>query len=411
MNQEPMVSSASRPTLRPRGSNQVGMRQFNERVVLQAIRLSGSASKAEIARMTHLTAQTVQLIIGRLEADGLVLKLNRIRGKVGQPSVPMALNPDGAFSIGLTIGRHNAEVLLVDFCARVRLRLSAEYTFPEPDVLFGEVQDMVTRILQTLDADKAKLLCGIGVAAPLSLGSWQELLGMEPDIAQRWADIDISERIGDLFDVPISFVKDTTAACVAELVVGRGHAERNFLYYYVGTFIGGGIVLDSQLHAGAHGNAGAVGSLPIGMASASQQHYPPQLLSLASLHQLQVAYRAAGLDVSAWKDARAHQAPWLEHTQAWLAKASTAIAMAISSAACFLDIDRVILDGSFSRSLLDALIDHVQRALELYDWQGVAKPTIMAGQVGSDARGLGGALLPLYANFMPNRDLFLKAQP
>ena len=35
--------------LRPRGSNHVGMRQFNERVVLQAIRLNGSLPKAGIA--------------------------------------------------------------------------------------------------------------------------------------------------------------------------------------------------------------------------------------------------------------------------------------------------------------------------------------------------------------------------
>jgi len=100
--------------LRPRGSNQVGMRQFNERVVLQAIRLHGALPKAEIARLTHLTAQTVQIIIARLEADGLVRKCAPVRGKIGQPSVPMALNPDGAYSIGIKIGRRSLDVLLVD---------------------------------------------------------------------------------------------------------------------------------------------------------------------------------------------------------------------------------------------------------------------------------------------------------
>ena len=106
--------------LRPRGSNHVGMRQFNERVVLQAIRLHGSLPKAEIARLTHLTAQTVQIIIARLEADGLVRKLEPVRGKVGQPSVPMALNPEGAFSIGIKIGRRSMDMLLVDFGGQVR---------------------------------------------------------------------------------------------------------------------------------------------------------------------------------------------------------------------------------------------------------------------------------------------------
>ena len=60
-----MSSAKAADRLRPRGSNQVGMRQFNERVVLQAIRLQGSCPKAEIARLTHLTAQTVQIALAQ----------------------------------------------------------------------------------------------------------------------------------------------------------------------------------------------------------------------------------------------------------------------------------------------------------------------------------------------------------
>jgi hypothetical protein len=128
------------PRLRPRGSNHVGMRQFNERVVLQAIRLNGALPKADIARLTKLTPQTVQVIIARLEADALVRKLEPVRGKVGQPSVPMALNPDGAFTIGIKIGRRSLDMLLLDFAGQVRERASLAYRFPDPDALFAEIQ-------------------------------------------------------------------------------------------------------------------------------------------------------------------------------------------------------------------------------------------------------------------------------
>ena len=37
------------------GSNQVGMRQYNERIVLQAIRLHGPLPKADVARLTRLS--------------------------------------------------------------------------------------------------------------------------------------------------------------------------------------------------------------------------------------------------------------------------------------------------------------------------------------------------------------------
>ena len=126
--------------LRPRGSNQLGMGQFNERVVLQAIRFHGSMPKADLARLTNLSTQTGSLIINRLLEEQLVIKLPPLRGKVGQPSVPIALNPQGAFSIGIKIGRRSMDVLLMDFVGQPMERASVSYPFPDPDTLFAEIE-------------------------------------------------------------------------------------------------------------------------------------------------------------------------------------------------------------------------------------------------------------------------------
>ena len=89
MSATPSPSSDSHTRLRPRGSNQGGVRQYNERVALQAIRLHGPLPKADLARLTHLSAQTMSIIIDRLLEEELVLKQAPVRGKVGQPSVPI----------------------------------------------------------------------------------------------------------------------------------------------------------------------------------------------------------------------------------------------------------------------------------------------------------------------------------
>ena len=392
--------------LRPRGSNHVGMRQFNERVVLQAIRLHGNLPKAEIARVTHLTPQTVQLIIGRLEADGLVVKQAALRGKVGQPSVPMALNPDGAFSIGIKIGRRSLDLLLVDFTAQVRERLTLAGDFPDPDTLFTEIDLRLRQLRAALAPRLRARLHGVGIAAPLSLDGWQTLLGIAPEQAAKWADI--RERVMAMTDLPVAFVKDTAAACVAELVAGRSRSIRSFLYVFVDTFIGGGLVIDSHLRGGRHGNAGAVGSVPLAMGRSNAAAPPAQLLSLASLLNLEARFRRQGLDPAAATDARALQPPWAAHTRGWLREAGRAIAFAANNAACLLDLDGVIVDGSFSRELLHSVLQEVEASLAQYNWEGVARPDLLPGTIGSDARAIGGALLPLYANFAPDRDLFLK---
>ena len=414
MKNEHTESSVSQPVdddsewLRPRGSNQIGMSQFNERVVLQAIRFHGSMPKADLARLTKLSTQTISIIINRLLEEGLVIKLAPLRGKVGQPSVPIALNPDGAFSIGIKIGRRSLDVLLVDFVGKARERSSLSYAFPDADVLFNEIEQQLTNMNGLLGPRRARRLSGIGIAAPLALGGWQTLLGMPPEQAEKWKRLDIRERVQGMTNLPVEFAKDTAAACVAELVAGRGRSIKSFLYVFVDTFIGGGLVIDSHLRGGLHGNAGALASIPLGLAKSDSKTAPDQLLSDASLFKLEQLFGAAGLDEAASFDARALQAPWATHTRAWLDDAARAIALAINSATCLLDLDKIIIDGSCDRTLLEKLLEEVEISLGYYNWEGVTRPEILAGTIGSDARAIGGALLPLYANFAPDRDLFLK---
>jgi predicted NBD/HSP70 family sugar kinase len=408
----PDIDQSLADNLRPRGSNQNGMRQFNERVVLQAIRLHGSLPKAELARITRLSAQTVSLIIDRLSMDALVHKLAPLRGKIGQPSVPIALNPDGAFSIGVKIGRRSLDVLLIDFTGEVRQRSSLNYPFPEPEPVFQAICNKVRLMKASLGPKLASRLQGIGVAAPLSLSSWQHLLGIQSGQGAQWNEFDIAARIAQDTGFPVQLAKDTAAACVAELVAGRGRSIKSFLYMFIDTFIGGGLVIDSHLHAGLHGNAGAIGSMPMGMATQGQGQAastaPAQMLSAASLRTLETLFEQAGLDASAAYDERALQAPWEKHSEAWLEQAAAGIAMTVNNATCLLDLEGIIIDGSFCRALLERLMQRSEAAMDRYNWEGIARPTALAGTIGSDARALGGALLPLYANFAPDHDLFLK---
>ncbi|MDP4300431.1 ROK family transcriptional regulator [Leptothrix discophora] len=405
------AEAASRPAeaasqLRPRGSNHAGMRQYNERVVLQAIRLHGDLPKADLARLTHLSTQTVSLIVNALLEDGLLVKRQPLRGRIGQPSVPIALNPDGAYAIGVKIGRRSMDVLVIDFTGSVRERSSVAYDFPDPLTLFGDLRRLLEQSVASLGTG-AERLAGIGIATPLSLGSWQALLGVGDDQASRWNEIDLAQRVGEMTDLPVHVIKDTSAACVAELVSGRGRSMHSFLYLFVDTFVGGGLVIDSQLYNGARGNAGAVGSMPL-HAAGGPAGVPPQVLSAASLFNLQQLYAAAGLDPQAAVDGRALEPPWASYTRVWLRNAAQAMALATVNATCLLDLDDVVVDGVFGRELLSRLIAHLEEALDMHNWEGISRPSVRAGTIGSDARAMGGALLPLYAAFAPDPEVFLK---
>lgn len=401
MNAQPAL-----PLLRPRGSNHVGMRQFNERVVLQAIRQRGSLPKAELARLTHLTAQTIGLITTRLEEDGLLLRHQPVRGRIGQPSVPLALNPDGAFSIGIKVGRRNTDWLLVDFTGKVRQRLTLPYAFPDTAVLLPALSTHLKTLRDSLGPLESRLV-GIGVAAPFQMGGWHKMLGLSDAQSSDWNALDLGAAVQAMTDLPVSFAKDTSAACVAELVAGRGRELKTFLYIFIDTFLGGGLVVNSHLHGGMHGNAGAVASLPMQLAS-TPGSAPDQLVAHASLWELEQRLLVAGLDPTAAYDDRALAVPFAAETHAWVAQAAAALAHCVVSGTAFLDLEAVVIDGSLSRPLLQLLLERTRLALADFNWEGLWRTDVVAGSIGSDARALGGAFLPLHANFAPDRDLFLK---
>jgi predicted NBD/HSP70 family sugar kinase len=402
---EPPADPASR--LRQRGSNQVGMRQFNERVVLQALRAHGPAPKAALARLTGLTAQTIGLITARLDEDGLLVRQSPVRGRVGQPSVPLALNPDGAFAIGIKVGRRSADWLLVDFSGKVRQRIVLNYPFPDAALLLPAIERNLQKLLDGLGGLRDRVV-GVGVAAPMQLGGWHRMLGLTDAQSHAWNDMDLRAQVQAMTGFPVSFAKDTTAACVAELLQGKGRDIPSYLYLFLDTFVGGGLVLHSHLHRGQNGNAGAVASLPLGLASAGNG-VPPQLVSQASLWDLEQRYREHGLDAAAAYDQRAMQGPWLPYTEEWIARAALSLAQCIVSGTAFLDLDAVVIDGVVAPALMQSLVTQTRHALKSYNTEGLmAVPRLETGSIGSDARALGGALLPLHASFSPDMDIFLK---
>src|ERR1041384_5880394 len=88
------------------GTNLGGASAHNRRVVFEALRVNGALSRAELARATQLTAQTVSNIIEEFERDGLAVPEQPIRGARGQPATPYRILPGGAYAIGVQLDRH-----------------------------------------------------------------------------------------------------------------------------------------------------------------------------------------------------------------------------------------------------------------------------------------------------------------
>ncbi|MCK0140799.1 ROK family transcriptional regulator [Aliiroseovarius sp. F47248L] len=387
-----------------RGSNQSGMRAYNERLVLTLIRQTGAMAKSEIARSTGLSAQTVSVIMRALEADGLLVRGEPVRGKIGQPSVPMSLARDGAFFFGLKVGRRSLELVLTDFLGNVRHRVHLVHPYPTPDRTVQFATEAAGQILAKLPEKHRPRVAGFGIALPFQLWDWAETLDIEKADLRDWKDRDIAAEIGATWDIPVFVCNDASAACGAELVFGNQTKPRDFLYVFVGFFIGGGLVLDGSLYTGRTGNAAALGSMML----PTQDGKLRQLVDVASLVALERALAKSGGAYSMlWDDPESWKIPH-DLLDTWLNDASHGIAQAVLSSVCLIDVGHVLVDGWMPEPMRAELVRRVRTHITEKAIAGVAKPEILEGSIGSDARALGAASLPLSERFLVERDTHQK---
>ena len=118
--------------------------------------------------------------------DGLLEKQARVRGRIGQPSVPIGLRAHGAYTIGIKV-RGAAQSRRAGHGLRRRRgpRNVFDYAYPDPRTLFAALESKLARVNQALGA-KAGQVVGVGVAAPLWLGGWRDFLGAPPDALEAW---------------------------------------------------------------------------------------------------------------------------------------------------------------------------------------------------------------------------------
>jgi predicted NBD/HSP70 family sugar kinase len=394
-----------RPGASNRGTNQIGVRLYNERLVLSLIRRHRELPKADIARLTGLSPQTISIIMNQLTVDGLLVKGTPTRGRVGQPSVPYALNPEGAFAFGLKIGRRSVDLYLINFVGEIIQALHQTYGYPTPSGVRDFARSGIESIVAGLTPNQRSRIAGLGIGAPYEMWTWHEEIGAPKAEIEIWRTINIRAEIAKLCTWPVFSANDIPAACAAELMLGIGADHIDYLYVFIGSFIGGGLVLDGHLFPGRTQNAAALGSMPAVGDIATR----PQLMNVASIYVLERKLVAEGRDPSIlwqspdnWGD---DLGPVLD---GWIADVATSTAYSIVAAIAVIDVETVIIDGAFPKTVRQRIVEQTRVAIGRINQQGLSHFSIVEGSIGNAARAMGGASLPLLANFTQDREVLFK---
>jgi len=167
--------------------------------------------------------------------------------------------------IGVDLGGTHVQVGVVDPDGRVLARTTRE-THPGGDRA-GGARDVVDRIAAAAGEVCAEVgvssgdaaCCGIGAPGPIDAATGSVIEA--PNL--RWRDVPLAAMLGEKLGVPVTVENDVNAGVWGEFVRGAGRGACDVLGAWVGTGIGGGLVLGGKLHRGHAGSAGEIGQMVV----------------------------------------------------------------------------------------------------------------------------------------------------
>ena len=106
-----------------------------------------------------------------------------------------------------------------------------------------------------------KQLRGVGVGAPGAIDVSSGRVIFAPNL--QWQDVPLKKALEKELDVPVSIENDANGAMLGVFETELQSKPRHVIGIFIGTGIGGGIIVDGKLYSGFNGTAGEIGHMVI----------------------------------------------------------------------------------------------------------------------------------------------------
>jgi glucokinase len=164
--------------------------------------------------------------------------------------------------IGVDLGGTKMHAAAVDESGNL-LHNERDKTLPEEgaDAVIGRVAALCARIAGALGASAGDITA-VCIGVPGGVDDANGMVDKAPNL--RWEKVPLAPRLSSALGGARVFLdNDVRVAVLGEHAYGCGRGSRTMVGIFVGTGIGGGLVVDGRLHLGARGGAGELGHMII----------------------------------------------------------------------------------------------------------------------------------------------------
>ena len=359
----------------------------NERRILDFVRRGRDVTRAQLARATGLTAQSISRIVENLSHRGLLAVGDPIPSGRGQPSARVTLVGSSAYSVGISLMTDSVSAALMDLTGRTLGQKSVAVSEPDLAHVVRVIRELVDETTTEADVDTVGIVSmGVAIAGYFT-GEGHQVNPPEP--LHDFALVDVEEMLRNEFGIPVWVDNDGNAAAMGEALAGVGKQYGCFAYIYMAKGIGGSVVIDGQVFRGAFGNAGEfAGVLPV------EAHDERPTLEL-----LRTMIESEGTSVSSINELVDRFDPYWPGVENWIKVVRPHLQAIVSAISAVMDPEVIVLGGRIPEPLANRLIADIR----FYNVprRNVPRPVpkLVASKVSGDAAAIGAAATPLKAIF------------
>ncbi len=166
--------------------------------------------------------------------------------------------------IGCDLGGTNLRAAIVDVQTGIVLHQMSVPTLAREghEAVMKRMADLFLQVIQSAGMKKEDIGgIGIGVPGVLDLIKGETLF--LPNLPGTWPHVPLRDTIARLTGLPVALLNDVRSITNGEWLFGAGRGVDTVAVFAIGTGIGGGLVLNGQLHLGIGGTGGELGHTTI----------------------------------------------------------------------------------------------------------------------------------------------------
>lgn len=163
-------------------------------------------------------------------------------------------------AIGVDLGGTNVRVGIVDPGGKVLVQARQRVEDPAPDRVVALISAGIGEVLEKASL-RLEGVSGVGVGAAAQLRGDSGVVAVSPNLG--WREVPLGEMLAATLGRSVLVVNDVEAITWGEVCFGSARGHKHALGVYLGTGVGGGLVMDGRLIRGASGVAVEIGHVKV----------------------------------------------------------------------------------------------------------------------------------------------------